>query len=45
MLGANANQIAKYCNQHQYEAPNYKALEYNIHKLRERLDDIWQRQR
>lgn len=45
MLGANANQIAKYCNQDQYEAPNYKALEYNIHKLRERLDDIWQRQR
>jgi len=45
MLGANANQIAKYCNQHQYEVPNYKALEYNIHKLRERLDDIWQRLR
>ena len=44
-VGANANQIAKYCNQHQYEVPNYKALEYNIHKLRERLDDIWQRLR
>ena len=29
-LGSNANQIAKYCNQHQYEAPNYEALEYNI---------------
>ncbi|MDR4210648.1 plasmid mobilization relaxosome protein MobC, partial [Bacillus thuringiensis] len=28
---------------HQHEAPNYEALEYNIHKLRERLDDIWQR--
>ena len=45
MLVANANQIAKYCNQHQYEALNYQALEYNIHKLRERLDDIWQRLR
>ena len=42
MLGANANQIAKYCNQHQHEAPNYEALEYNIHELRERLDNIWQ---
>ena len=42
-LGSNANQIAKYCNQHQHEAPNYEALEYNIHELRERLDDIWQR--
>ncbi|BEJ47299.1 hypothetical protein KSE1242_22870 (plasmid) [Staphylococcus epidermidis] len=29
-LGANVNQIAKYCNQHQYETPNYVALEYNI---------------
>ena len=37
MLGANANQIAKYCNQHQHEAPNYKALERNISELRERL--------
>lgn len=42
-LGANANQIAKYCNQHQYEAPDYEALERNIKALRERLDDIWQR--
>jgi len=42
MLGANANQIAKYCNQHQHEAPNYKALERNISELRERLNDIWQ---
>ena len=43
MLGANANQIAKYCNQHQYEAPNYEALEFNISKLREKLDEIWQK--
>ncbi|MDU4618900.1 MAG: plasmid mobilization relaxosome protein MobC [Staphylococcus epidermidis] len=42
MLGANANQIAKYCNQHQHEAPNYEALERNISELRERLDEIWQ---
>lgn len=42
MLGANANQIAKYCNQHQHEAPNYEALERNISELRERLNDIWQ---
>lgn len=42
MLGANANQIAKYCNQHQHEAPNYEALERNVKVLRERLDDIWQ---
>ena len=42
MLGANANQIAKYCNQHQYDAPNYEALEHNISELRERLDEIWQ---
>lgn len=41
-LGANANQIAKYCNQHQYNAPNYPALERNISELRERLDEIWQ---
>ena len=40
-LGSNANQIAKYCNQHQYEAPNYEALEYNIEELRKRLDEIW----
>ena len=41
-LGSNANQIAKYCNQHQYDAPNYEALEHNISELRERLDEIWQ---
>lgn len=41
MLGANANQISKYCNQHQHEAPNYEALERNISELRERLDEIW----
>lgn len=41
MLGANANQTAKYCNQHQHEAPNYEALERNISELRERLDEIW----
>ncbi|MGE8025070.1 plasmid mobilization protein [Staphylococcus pasteuri] len=40
-LGSNANQIAKYCNQHQHEAPNYEALERNISELRERLDEIW----
>ncbi|PNH22635.1 plasmid mobilization relaxosome protein MobC [Staphylococcus haemolyticus] len=43
MLGANANQIAKYCNQHQYEAPDYEALERNIKALRERLDEIWKK--
>lgn len=43
MLGANANQIAKYCNQHQHEAPNYEALERNVKALRERLDEIWQK--
>lgn len=42
-LGANANQIAKYCNQHQYEAPDYEALERNIKTLRERLDEIWKK--
>ncbi|MCD8707330.1 plasmid mobilization protein [Klebsiella pneumoniae] len=41
-LGANANQIAKYCNQHQHEAPNYIALEENVTEIRERLDEIWQ---
>lgn len=41
MLGTNANQIAKYCNQHQNETPNYEALERNISELRERLDEIW----
>jgi hypothetical protein len=39
-LGANVNQIAKYCNQHQ--APDYIGLERNINAVRERLDDIWQ---
>ena len=42
-LGANVNQIAKYCNQHQHKAPNYDGLEYNIKAVRERLDEIWQR--
>ena len=41
-LGANANQIATYCNKNQHEAPNYIALEHNINELRERLDEIWQ---
>ncbi|MFK3993698.1 plasmid mobilization protein [Staphylococcus capitis] len=40
-LGANANQIAKYCNQHQHETPNYEALERYISELRERLDEVW----
>lgn len=40
-LGANVNQIAKYCNQHQHDAPNYEGLEYNINAVRERLNDIW----
>ncbi|MCI2889754.1 plasmid mobilization relaxosome protein MobC [Staphylococcus hominis] len=40
-LESNTNQIAKYCNQHQYEAPNYEALEYNIEELRRRLNEIW----
>lgn len=43
MLGANANQIAKYCNQHQHEAPNYEGLEHNINAVRERLNDIWRK--
>ena len=42
-LGANVNQIAKYCNQHQHEAPNYEGLEHNINAVRERLNDIWGR--
>ncbi|MGK8520012.1 plasmid mobilization protein [Staphylococcus epidermidis] len=41
-LGANVNQIAKYCNQHQHENPDYKALDRNINAVRERLDEIWQ---
>ena len=43
MLGANAHQIAKYCNQHQHEAPNYEGLEHNINAVRERLNDIWRK--
>ena len=39
---ATRQSIAKYCNQHQHEAPNYEALERNISELRERLDEIWQ---
>ena len=35
-------EIAKYCNQHQHEAPNYIALEENVREIRERLDEIWQ---
>ena len=31
-LGSNANQIAKYCNQHQYDAPNYEALEHGFER-------------
>ena len=42
-LGANVNQIAKYCNQHQHDAPNYEGLEYNIYAVRERLNEIWER--
>lgn len=41
-LGANVNQIAKYCNQHQHETPDYDALGRNINAVRERLDKIWQ---
>lgn len=41
-LGANVNQIAKYCNQHQHKEPNYEGLEYNVNAVRERLDEIWQ---
>ena len=41
-LGANVNQIAKYCNQHQHENPDYKALDRNINAVRERLDEVWQ---
>ena len=42
-LGANVNQIAKYCNQHQHENPDYDALSRNINAVRERLDKIWQK--
>ena len=41
-LGANVNQIAKYCNQHKNETPHYHAMDRNILAVRERLDDIWQ---
>ena len=41
-LGANVNQIAKYCNQHQHETPNYEKLERNIYELRTKVDQIWQ---
>ena len=41
-LGANVNQIAKYCNQHKNETPHYHAMDRNIQAVRERLDDIWQ---
>jgi len=40
-LGANMNQIAKYCNQHQHENPDYDALSRNINTVRERLNEIW----
>jgi broad specificity polyphosphatase/5'/3'-nucleotidase SurE len=42
-LGANVNQIAKYCNQHQHEAPDYTGLERNISAVRERLNEIWEK--
>ena len=42
-LGANVNQLAKYCNQHKDESPNYHALDKHIKSFKERLDDIWQR--
>jgi hypothetical protein len=42
MLGANANQIAKYCKPNNMKQSNYEALEYNIHELREKVDNIWQ---
>ena len=41
-LGANVNQIAKYCNQHQHETPNYEKLERTIYELRTKVDQIWQ---
>ncbi|MEB8095936.1 MobC family plasmid mobilization relaxosome protein [Staphylococcus caprae] len=40
-LGANVNQIAKYCNQHQHGNPDYDALGRNIDAVRKKLDDIW----
>ncbi|OFJ74653.1 hypothetical protein HMPREF2846_01105 [Staphylococcus sp. HMSC056G08] len=44
-LGPNANQIASYCNQHLYEAPDNERLERNIRVLHERLDKIWKKLR
>lgn len=41
-LGANVNQIAKYCNQHKDDTPHYHAMDRNIREVRRRLDDIWQ---
>ena len=41
-LGANVNQIAKYCNQHKDDTPPYHAMDRNIREVRRRLDDIWQ---
>ena len=40
MLVTNANQIARYYDQHQYDAPNYEELERDITDLRERLKTI-----
>ena len=40
MLVKNANQIARYYDQHQYDALNYEALERDINELRERLNKI-----
>ncbi|PTJ54734.1 plasmid mobilization relaxosome protein MobC [Staphylococcus saprophyticus] len=40
-LGANVNQIAKYCNQHKNKTPHYHAMDRNIQAVRERLDQIW----
>ena len=42
-LGANVNQIAKYCNQHQHENPDYDALGRNINAVRERLNELWEK--
>ncbi|RIP21811.1 plasmid mobilization relaxosome protein MobC, partial [Staphylococcus gallinarum] len=37
-LGANVNQLAKYCNQHRHESPHYHAMDRNIQSFKERLD-------
>ncbi|RIM19664.1 plasmid mobilization relaxosome protein MobC, partial [Staphylococcus cohnii] len=42
-LGTNVNQIAKYCNKHQHESPNYESLERNINVVRERLNKVWEK--